>query len=289
MAFSDYLTYQVFNTLFFLWFTAENFFVFTLSLGLRDPTTVDPEPYPHYGFGVGPRTLLTPAPWAFAILFIVHVLFAGTTAFVQWTERGKEIVIRGLTWRWSVLMAASIVWTAAWVRQLYLFAWFASIVVALLASHTYLAVKKEFRSASGFDWRDELFIYLPFALYDGWTLFMFVVSTFAAFAPNAIHSGVGTQVAAIWLLTLLVGTAHGHAFFTTGGNVPGNVAVTWGIFSIFANQTVPSIKWATLALGIISVFAVARSVYALSEDIRSGIGGGAVRLPEDGEEASGAA
>lgn len=32
---------------------------------------------------------------------------------------------------------------------------------------------------------------------------MFVVSTFAAFAPNAIHSGVGTQIAAIWLLYVL--------------------------------------------------------------------------------------
>ena len=90
---------------------------------------------------------------------------------------------------------------------------------------------------------------------------MFTVSTFAAFAPNAIHSGVGTQIAAVWLLyvlssypalisfmtsadyvctnrTLLVGAAHGHAFFTPGGNVPGNFAVTWGIFAIFANQTV---------------------------------------------------
>ncbi|KAG9087997.1 hypothetical protein FS749_002506 [Ceratobasidium sp. UAMH 11750] len=98
MAVSEYLTYQLFNTLFFLWFTAENFFVFTLSLGLRDPISSDPVPYPRYGFGIGRRTLLTPAPWAFAILFLVHILFAGTAAFVQWTERGKDIVIRGLKW-----------------------------------------------------------------------------------------------------------------------------------------------------------------------------------------------
>ncbi|KAG8693818.1 hypothetical protein FRC09_010275 [Ceratobasidium sp. 395] len=285
MAISEYLTYQLFNTLFFLWFTAENFFVFTLSLGLRDPTSADPEPYPHYGFGIGRRTLLTPAPWAFAILFLVHVLFAGTTAFVQWTERGKEIVIRGLKWRWSALMLSSIVWTAMWVRQWYVFAWFVSIIVSLLATHAYLVVKKEFRSVAGFEWRDEVFIYLPFALYDGWALFIFAVSTFAAFAPNAIDSGVGTQVLAIWILTLLAGTAHSHAFFTPGGNVPGNVAITWGIFAIFANQVVDSVKWAALALGIISVFAIARSVYALSEDIRSGVGGGAIRLPAEDEEA----
>ncbi|CAE7153775.1 unnamed protein product [Rhizoctonia solani] len=287
--FSRYLTYQLLNTLLFLWFTAENFFVFTLSLGLRDPTDADPAPYPHYGFGIGRRTLLTPAPWAFAILFLVHVLFSGSIAFVQWTERGKEIIIRGLTWRWSALMFASIMWTAAWVRQKYVLAWFASIVVSLLAAHAYLAIKassmKEFRVVSGFNWREEVFVYLPFALYDGWALLIFVISTFAAFAPNAIYSGLGTKIAAIWLLTLLVGTAHGHAFFTPGGNIPGNVAITWGIFAIFAEQAEPSVKWAALILGIISVFAVARSVYVLAEDIRTGIGGGAVRLPPDEEGA----
>lgn len=283
MALSQYLTYQLFNTLFFLWFTAENFFVFTLSLGIRDPGSVDPD-LPRYGFGIGRSTLLTPAPWAFAILFLVHVLFAGTIAFVQWTERGKEIVIRGLTWRWSALMLGSIVWTAAWVRRWYVFAWFMSIIVSLLAAHAYLAIKKEFRVVSGFKWREEVFVYLPFALYDGWTLFIFAVSTFAAFAPNAAYSGVGTQIAAIWLLSLLVATAHGHAFFTPGGNIPGNLAVTWGVFAIFANQVEPSVKWATLSLAIISLFAVARSVFALAQDIRTA-GVGAVMLPPDERDA----
>ncbi|GAB1517323.1 hypothetical protein RhiTH_000369 [Rhizoctonia solani] len=274
---SRYLTYQLFNTLFFLWFTAENLFVFTLSLGLRDPTDVDPIPYPRYGFGVGRRTLLTPAPWAFAILFLVHVLFAGSIAFVQWTERGKEIIIRGLTWRWSALMLTSIVWTAAWVRQWYVFAWFVSIIVSLLAAQTYLAIKKEFRVVSGFNWREEESDEMQFISV------IFTISTFAAFAPNAIYSGLGTKIAAIWLLSLLVATAHGHAFFTPGGNIPGNVAVTWGIFAIFAEQIEPSVKWAALALGIISVFAIARSVYVIAEDIRAGIGGGAIRLPPDEE------
>jgi len=138
---------------------------------------------------------------------------------------------------------------------------------------------------SGFNWREEVFVYLPFALYDGWTLFIFAVSTFSAFAPNAIYSGVGTQIAAIWLLSLLVATAHGHAFFTPGGNIPGNVAVTWGVFAVFAEQTESYVKWAAFALGIISVFAVARSVYVLAEEIRAG-GRGVVRLPPDEEDAA---
>lgn len=38
-------------------------------------------------------------------------------------------------------MLSSIMWTAAWVRQWYIFAWFVSIIVSLLAAHAYLAVK----------------------------------------------------------------------------------------------------------------------------------------------------
>lgn len=47
----------------------------------------------------------------------------------------------------------------------------------------------------------------------------------------------------------------------------------------------PEVKWAALALGIISLLAVVRSAYVLAQDIRTGtgIGGGAVRLPPDEE------
>jgi hypothetical protein len=78
--------------------------------------------------------------------------------------------------------------------------------------------------------------------------------------------------------------------------------VTWGVFAVFAEQrervfslfTITTcfspaylcrsdVKWAALALGVISAFAVVRSMYVLAQDVRAGVGGGLVRLPPDEE------
>jgi hypothetical protein len=68
-----------------------------LSFGLRDHNKYDPPEQWKYGYGIGKETYLTPAPWIYVVLFLVHVLFAGTVAFAQWTERGRDIVVGGLS------------------------------------------------------------------------------------------------------------------------------------------------------------------------------------------------
>lgn len=92
----SYFTLQLLNVLTFLWFTAANVFAFSLSFGLRDYTGMDPADQWKYGYGIGKETYLTPAPWIYIILVLVHVLFAGTVAFAQWTDRGKDIVVGAL-------------------------------------------------------------------------------------------------------------------------------------------------------------------------------------------------
>ena len=57
---------------------------------------MDPADQWKYGYGIGKETYLTPAPWIYIILVLVHVLFAGTVAFAQWTDRGKDIVVGAL-------------------------------------------------------------------------------------------------------------------------------------------------------------------------------------------------
>lgn len=94
--FRSYLTLQLLNVFTFLWFTAANVFAFSLSFGLRDPTGIDPPDQYKYGYGLGKETYLTPSPWIFVVLFLVHILFAGTVAFAQWTARGKDIVVGAL-------------------------------------------------------------------------------------------------------------------------------------------------------------------------------------------------
>lgn len=84
------------NNLTYLWFTAANVFAFSLSFGLRDRVGIDPPDQWKYGYGIGKETYLTPAPWVYVVLFLVHILFAGTVAFAQWTDRGKDIVVGAL-------------------------------------------------------------------------------------------------------------------------------------------------------------------------------------------------
>jgi hypothetical protein len=90
------LTLQLLNVLTFLWFTAANVFAFSLSFGMRDRVGIDPPDQYKYGYGVGKETYLTPSPWIYVALFLVHILFAGTVAFAQWTDRGRDIVVGAL-------------------------------------------------------------------------------------------------------------------------------------------------------------------------------------------------
>lgn len=85
---SDYA--QLLNTFLFLWYTAANLFIFSLAFN------IDPQVPRRYGYGLGKETYLTPSPWIFGVLFIIHVLFAGTILYTQWTEKGNEIVIEEL-------------------------------------------------------------------------------------------------------------------------------------------------------------------------------------------------
>lgn len=93
----SFFTLQTLNVLTYLWFTAANVFAFSLSFGLRNYTGIDPPDQYKYGYGIGKETYLTPAPWIFVVLFLVHILFAGTVVFAQWTDKGRDIIVGGLS------------------------------------------------------------------------------------------------------------------------------------------------------------------------------------------------
>lgn len=81
---------QLLNLFLFLWYTAANLFIFSLAINVEKGTP------PTYGYGLGRETYLTPSPWIFGVLFAIHLLFAGTILYTQWTEKGNELVIEGL-------------------------------------------------------------------------------------------------------------------------------------------------------------------------------------------------
>jgi hypothetical protein len=83
-----------------LWFTAANVYILFIALVPHRGEVGIPSPPDEvkYGYGIGKETLLTPEPWIYGALFLIHLLFAGTTVFAQWTERGTEIVVDALGW-----------------------------------------------------------------------------------------------------------------------------------------------------------------------------------------------
>jgi len=282
----SYLTLQVLNVLTYLWFTAANVFAFTLAFGLRDRTGIDPPEQYKYGYGLGKETYLTPAPWIFGVLFLVHILFGGTVAFAQWTDRGRDIVVGALSFRWPLLMVLSTFWTGLWLRQLYVWSWLFAIGVVVLSVHTNRIVKRRYRLENEIDVKDELFIHFPFSLFEGWTILMLAVNTFAAFAPISLSSGLASVIISVWILAIISGMAHLSAFSSRTGDLGVTLILALGQFAIFAHQIKRRdtnrqhlVAWFAFSFGIVSVWAFAKSLWGTVHLLRHGPG--TIRLEEE--------
>jgi len=265
---ANFFTLQTLNILTYLWFTAANVFAFTLSFGWRDHTDIDPPDQWKYGYGIGKETYLTPSPWIYAVLFVVHILFAGTLAFAQWSEKGRDILIGGLSYRWPVLMVLSTFWTGTWLRQWYYTSWILAVAVAILAIETSRTIKRRYRLEYELDTKEEVFVHTPFSLFEGWAIFILAVNTFAAFASVSLFSGLTTRIFAVWFFAILAGFAYLAAFSYTTGDVPLTFMLVLGQFAIFSHQITRDntnhqhlIAWFVFAFAIISVWALAYSVW----------------------------
>jgi hypothetical protein len=66
------------------------------------------------------ETYLTPAPWAFLIWSLIHLLLLGTIIY-QFTAAGKAVVIDGISWRFPLLVVLNAVYVNLWSKSLYIF------------------------------------------------------------------------------------------------------------------------------------------------------------------------
>jgi hypothetical protein len=290
MVVAKYLTLKLFNALSFLWFTAANIYVFALLFKKHKQVgTNPPDDKIELGYGIGKETFLTPSPWVYSALFLIHISLAGTVAFSQWTDRGDEILVKRLTWRFSTLMLLSTVWTGTWVTQHYAWSLVAAAVVAMIASNIYAIIKREFRLESGFDFKDQLFIHMPFSIFHGWTTFILGVNIFATFAPISARSGVTEAVTAIWILAVLTGLSAGYAFATTEGDISGTAMITFGLFAIFIHQShaidhganpdvANVVRWFAFAFAWISLMTTAKSLWGHNQVYQTSAG--VIRLEE---------
>jgi len=217
-------------------------------------------------------TYITPAPWAFLIWSLIHLLFLGTIIY-QFCDAGKRIIIDGISWRFPLLVVLNAIYVNLWTGKHYIFAFIFSLLVGTSVTHIYYIVKKYHAAQTT---NDELFVHLPFSLYHGWTTVLVVLTVFEAFGtPNTEPAGIWTKLFVFLALFFLEGTAATYALSTTEGDLPGSFAITWSLFAIFAYQTEPFIHWSALAFAVLSLIWVVKAAFGLYKR------GGGIRLSDE--------
>jgi len=222
------------------------------------------------------ETYITPAPWAFAIWSLIHLLLLGTIIY-QFFPSGKRVIIDGISWRLPLLGVLNAIYVNVWATQHYIVAFIFSLFVSSCVTHIYYVVKKHHSSEST---ADELFVHLPFSLYHGWTTVLVVLTAFDAFGRDALEhrAGVWTKVFVFLGLFFLEATAATYAFSTPEGDLPASIAIAWSLWAIFAQQTSSKfIHWSALAFAILALVWVFKGAYGLFTKSR----GGHVRLGDE--------
>jgi hypothetical protein len=139
-------------------------------------------------YGSSKEVYITPAPMAFWVWSLIHLLLLGTM-FFQFTERGKEIIVDSIGWRFALLGVFNTVYIFFWSRHWYILAFVLSLyvdssfvwrgangrLVSATVSQIYYIVKKNHSSRDSLG--EEAFVHLPFSLWHGCT-FLKLVSQF---------------------------------------------------------------------------------------------------------------
>ncbi|KAG2115531.1 hypothetical protein DEU56DRAFT_896009 [Suillus clintonianus] len=251
-----------------------NIIVYFLFLGSNVYTVAAP----HEIYFTGKETYITPAPWAFLIWSLIHLLLLGTIIY-QFTAPGKKVIIDGISWRLPLLGLLNAIYVHLWASHHYILAFVFALFVSSAVTHIYYIVKK-FHTATNAG--DEILVHLPFSLYHGWTTVLVFLTAFDAFGVNALTqpAGVWTKVFVFLALFFLEATAAAYAFSSPEGDLPASFAITWSLFAIFAEQSVRRsgfVHWTALAFAVLSAFWVFMGVFGFYKRSR----GGSIILDEE--------
>ncbi|GLB37293.1 hypothetical protein LshimejAT787_0403440 [Lyophyllum shimeji] len=242
-----------------------NIITYFLFLGSNVYTVAAPEGVYYHG----KETYMTPAPWAFLIWSLIHLLLLGTIIY-QFFPTGKRVVIDGISWRFPLLAVLNAIYVNLWASHHFILAFVLALCVSSNVTHIYYIVKRHHHPQVA---ADEVFVHLPFSLYHGWTTVLVILTAFEAFGVNARteRAGVWTKVFVFLALFFLEGTAATYAFSTPEGDLPASIVIAWSLWAIFAHQTRSGfVRWTSLVFAILALIWVVKGAYGLWVKTRGG-------------------
>ncbi|KAG7090922.1 hypothetical protein E1B28_009996 [Marasmius oreades] len=245
---TDGLLLKLINVVCYLFFLGSNIYTVASPTGVYYSTKL---------------TYITPAPWAFLIWSLIHLLLLGTVIY-QFFADGKRTIIDGISWRFPLLAVLNAIYVNVWARHHYIVAFVLALFVSSAVTHIYYIVKKHHSSQNT---ADELFTHLPFSLYHGWTTVLVVLTAFEAFGVDALEkpAGIWTKVFVFLGMFFLEATAATYAFSSPEGDLPASIAIAWSLWAIFAQQTSDAfIHWSALGFSILALVWVVKGAFGMS-------------------------
>jgi len=214
-----------------------------------------------HGLYNGKETYITPAPWAFLIWILIHLLLLGTIAY-QFTAAGKRVIVDGISWRFALLGVLNAVYANIWASHHYIVAFIFALFVSSTVTYICYVIKKQYILSNT---SDEIFVHLPFSLWLGWSIVLVVLTAFEAFGVSATTevAGVWTKVFVFLALFFLGCTAAAYALTFIEGELPASIAIIWSLFAIFAQQGDPFVHWTSFVFAILSALCLVKGIWGL--------------------------
>ncbi|GJJ05865.1 hypothetical protein Clacol_000052 [Clathrus columnatus] len=178
-----------------------------------------------------PRTYISPSVWAYSVWPLIFSMITAVVCY-QFTPRGKSIIIDIIDWRFSLLTVLSAIFLYVWALHYYILTFIFALSISLAMFHVYDSLRKS--RISG----DELWVYLPFSVYHGWTTVVLVITAFEAFGVNTgTHiPGVFTKFFVFIGLFFLQSVSALFAFSPAQGDFGGSIVITWVLFAIYSSM-----------------------------------------------------
>jgi len=199
------------------------------------------------------QTYFTPTIWAFLVWPIIHILLLGTVIYQFASTRGKAVVVDGISWEFPLLTILSAIFVVLWANHYHTAAFALCCFLEYIVGNIYWTLKKQFPPKSV---ADDLFIHLPFSVFQAWFAVIGYLTVFEVFGVDATEgeNGIWTNVFVFFALFILQGGAAAFALSSVVGDRPAAFVLSFALWAISDHQrSSPFIHGSATAFFILSL------------------------------------